>query len=281
VGAELADRLTLPDGLVGRSVGPLEQEIEAGWLAAYAGALGQSGVRSHPLFPVCYEWPAALAVRGALPPAVALRGVHATHDLRLRRLPRAGERVRTTATVVRVAPRPSGALVVVRFETRDAGGAVVSVTDYGTVYRGVACEPAGVEAGGPPRATPSGARWTVTVPVPAGLAHAYSQASRIWNPIHTDPAVARAAGLPDVLLHGTATLALAVSTVLARETDGDPSRVTRLTGRFAAPVWMPSMLTVTALEVGQTAEGRWVSFEVRTPEGGLAVRDGALLLGPG
>ena len=28
--------------------------IEAGWLAAYAGALGQSAVLAHPVFPVCY-----------------------------------------------------------------------------------------------------------------------------------------------------------------------------------------------------------------------------------
>jgi acyl dehydratase len=279
MGADLADGLTLPDGLVGRSVGPLDQEIEAAWLAAYAGALGQAGVLAHPLFPVCYEWPAAVAVRDALPPAVALRGVHATHDLRLRRLPRAGDRLRTTATVVRVAPRPSGALVVICFETLDAGGAVVSATDYGTVYRGVTCEPAGVEAGGPPRVTPAGAGWSATVRVPAGLAHAYSEASRIWNPIHTEPAVARAAGLPDVLLHGTATLALAVSAVLARETGGEAARVRRLTGRFAAPVWMPSSLAVTVLGGEETAEGQWLAFEARTPEGGLAVRDGAVLLG--
>jgi acyl dehydratase len=281
MGADLADRLILPDGLVGRSVGPLQQTIDAGWLAAYAGALGQSGVLAHPLFPVCYEWPAAVAVRDALPPAVALRGVHATHDLRLRRPPRPGDRLRTTATVVRVAPRPSGALVVIRFETLDATGALVSTTDYGTVYRGVACEPAGAETAPPPPTPPSGLRWSTTVAIPAGLAHAYSEASRIWNPIHTDPAVARAAGLPDALLHGTATLALAVSAVLAREPAGDPTRVRRLTARFAAPVWMPSTLEVSALGVQETAEGRRLAFAARTPEGGLAVRDGAVLLAPG
>jgi acyl dehydratase len=277
MGADLADRLTLPAGLVGRSVGPVEQVIDAGWLAAYAGALGQSGVPAHPVFPVCYEWPAILAVRDALPPSVALRGVHATHDLQLRRLPRAGDRLSTTATVVRVAPRPSGALVVVRLETLDAAGALVGTTDHGTVYRGVECEAAGADAGEPPPATPPGPRWSTTVAVPAGLAHAYSEGSRIWNPIHTDRAVARAAGLPAVLLHGTATLALAVSAVLAREAGGDRTRVRRVTARFGAPVWMPSTLEVGTLGVQETAEGRRVAFEARTPDGGLAVRDGALL----
>jgi acyl dehydratase len=281
MGADLADRLSLPRGLLGTRVGPLEQVIDAGWVEAYAGALGQSAAPAHPVFPVCYEWPAALAVRDALPPAVAIMGVHATHDLRLRRLPRAGDRLRTTATVIRVAPRPSGALLVIRFETVDGTGALVSTTDHGTVYRGVACEPAGAGAGDTPPATPRDPRWSATVAVPADLARAYSEGSRIWNPIHTDPAVARAAGLPDALLHGTATLALAVSAVLARDADGDQARVRRVTGRFAAAVWLPSTLEVCALGVQKTAEGVWVAFEARTPEGGLAVRDGALLLARG
>jgi acyl dehydratase len=280
MGADLADQLTLPRGLLGTCAGPLEQVIDAGWLGAYAGVVGQSVALAHPVFAVCYEWPAALAVRDALPPAVALRGVHATHDLRLRRLPRAGDRLRTTATVVGVAPRPSGALVVIRFETLDAAGAVVSATDHGTVYRGVACEPAGVEAGAPP-AAPPGVRWSAGVAVAADLARAYSEASHIWNPIHTDTAVARAAGLPDALLHGTATLALAVSAVLAREADGDPARVRRVTARFGAPVWMPSTLQVSALGVQETAEGRWLAFEARMPDGGLALRDATLLLASG
>jgi acyl dehydratase len=281
MGADLADRLTLPRGLLAARAGPLEQLIEAGWIESYARVLGHPAGWTHPVFPVCYEWPANLALRAALPPGVALRGVHATHDLRLRRLPRAGDRLRTTGTVIRVAPRPSGALVVMRLETLDAAGAVVSTTDYGTVYRGVACEPAGDEAGGPPPAGPSDPRWSATVAVAADLAHAYAEASRIWNPIHTDPAVARAAGLPDVLLHGTATLALAVSAILAREASGDPTGVRRLTARFAAPVWMPSTLEVRSLGVRRAAEGRWLPFEARTPEGGLAIREGRILVDSG
>jgi acyl dehydratase len=274
--------LRLPGGLVGSRAGPLEQAIDAGWPRAYAAALGEPGVDAgvHPLFPVCYEWPAALALRAVLPPAVTRRGVHATHDLRLGRLPRAGDRLRTTATVIRVAPRPSGALVVIRFETVDAEGALVSATDHGTVYRGVACEPAGAEDGGPRPVAPSGPRWSATVAVAADLARAYSEASRIWNPIHTDPAAARAAGLPDVLLHGTASLALALSAVLAREADGDPARVRRVTARFGAPVWLPSALTVTGLGAEQTAQGVLIRFETRTPDGGLAIRDASLIVAP-
>ena len=95
--------LAIGPELVGAAAGPLEQEIDARWLMAYAGALGEtdprcfdtitaSGPVAHPLFPVCYEWPLALALRDqAVGDAIAPLGVHATHDVAIHRPPRAGE----------------------------------------------------------------------------------------------------------------------------------------------------------------------------------------------
>ena len=94
-----------------------------------------------------------------------------------------------------------------RLVTRDAAGGLVSETDYGSLYRGVALAgPARDEtsasppheapartAGPPPPATP---RWAEGQEVPYHLAHVYTECARIWNPIHTDLAVARAAGCP-------------------------------------------------------------------------------------
>src|SRR6185369_16706573 len=144
--------MRLPEGLVGTTVGPLVQEIDARWLMAYAAALGDvhapyldttrpEGVIGHPIFPVCYEWPLAVELRAsALSESIAVRSVHATHDLRLRRRARAGDRLSTTATVISSEPRAPGAFVVTRLETVDAAGRSVSTTDYGSIYRGVECE---------------------------------------------------------------------------------------------------------------------------------------------
>jgi acyl dehydratase len=272
--------LALPPGLAGRTAGPLVHDVDARWLMAFVAALGDSpdAERPHPLFPVAYEWPAALALRASLPPGVDLRGVHATHDLQLHRLPRAGDRLSTTAAVVGVAPRRSGAFVLVRFETVDAAGEPVSTTDYGTVYRGVACEGSALPSSPVRPALKATMRWSARVAVPATLAHVYTECARIWNPIHTDRAVARAAGLPDIVLHGTATLGLAVSRLLAREADGEPARVRRISARLGAMVRLPSSLVVNRLEAVDTPEGRWVGFEVLTATAGPAVRDGRLLL---
>ena len=65
----------------------------------------------------------------------------------------------------------------------------------------------------------------ISIPVPAHLAHTYTECAHIWNPIHTDRAVALAAGLPDIILHGTATLALAVSALVDHQLGGDAAEI--------------------------------------------------------
>jgi len=286
--------LKLPRRLAGVPVGGVETEIDARWPMAYAAGLGDTdpayldtlrpgGIVAHPLFPVCYEWPLAVESRARqLGEEIALRGVHATHDLVLHRRVRPGDRLRTTASVVAVAPRRAGAYVLTRYATVDADGAPVSVTDYGSVYLGVACDPEGDLPPAPScsDAEPEGAdTWTTEVPIPATLAHVYTECARIWNPIHTDPAVARQAGLAAILLHGTATLALAVSAALAREPRGAETPVARIRCRFTGMVSLPSRLTVTG-GAARAADGtRVATFRAFTPDGRTALSDGSLAVG--
>ena len=287
--------LKLPRGLAGVPVGGVETEIDARWPMAYAAGLGDTdpayldtlrpgGIVAHPLFPVCYEWPLAVESRtGQLGEEIALRGVHATHDLVLHRRVRPGDRLRTTAAVVAVAPRRAGAYVLTRYATVDADGAPVSVTDYGSVYLGVACDaegdlPAAPNASG---GEPEGADpWTAEVPIPATLAHVYTECARIWNPIHTDPAVARRAGLSAILLHGTATLALSISAALARESRGAETPVARVACRFTGMVSLPSRLTVTGRSARAGDGTAIVTFRATTPDGRAALSDGWLAVGP-
>lgn len=228
---------------------------------AYSAALGEMNRGVHPLFPVCYEWPVSLPIR-QIP---ALRDlfpllVHAEHDLRLHRLPREGDRLSTRASIVGVHKRKPGAFVVFRFETADANGKPVSTTDFGALYRGVDVD--GPDRGAsielPQAATnmkPSG-----IIDVGANLAHVYTECARIFNPIHTDVAHAKAAGLPDIILHGTATLALSVSRLKI-----EPTRVRRIRCRFSGMVLMPSRLEV---------HGNGTDFETRGPKGEVVISRG-------
>ena len=299
---------TISTSIVGVSVGPVVHTVDARWLMAYAAGVGDTdprffdtlagdGPEAHPVFPVCYEWPVALAIREkAIHPALASFGVHATHHLVAHRPPRANESLSTTARVTEVSRRRAGTLVVTRFSTLDERGDPVTTTDYGSVYRGVACDGGRSEERGDalrssepgdqsPATGSSGDRWPdrspdrsiETIDVPAGAAHVYSECARIWNPIHTDLAVATAAGLPGLILHGTATLALAVSRVVARTLAGDPTRVRALGARFTGMVLMPSRLTVCSR---QSRRDR-VEFEVLDSSGSRALSGGWLTFSQG
>src|SRR5206468_3716153 len=234
--------------------------VDARWLMAYAAALGETDPRyydtrahggplAHPLFSVCYEWPLALALRAkAMDEAIARRGVHAFHNLVVHRPPQAGESLRASARVVGAQRLRGGTLVIIRFATMDRSGVAVTTTDHGAIYRGVELRGAEVAPTTPPpaatAATSGGVRWEAAVEIPLLMAHVYTECARIYNPIHTDAAVAHAAGLPAIILHGTATLALAVSRVVARDLDGDPGRVRGVAARFTGMVTLPSRLTV-------------------------------------
>ncbi|HEY5726232.1 MAG TPA: MaoC/PaaZ C-terminal domain-containing protein, partial [Methylomirabilota bacterium] len=242
-----------------------------------------------PLFPVCYEWPLALDVRArALPDEVAVRGVHATHRLTLHRPPRAGDRLRTTATIAALERRTPGAYLVLRMETVDAAGRPVSTTEYGSLYLGVECDARQSASSHEREGTLSpegrgpgeGWSWTADVPIAATLAHVYTECARIWNPIHTDRAVALGAGLPDIILHGTATLALAISQALGRQPRGATTPVRAVTARFGAMVRMPSRIVVRGQAPRPSAAGAIVGFEVLAEDSRPAVRDAELVLAP-
>ena len=280
--------------MVGASVGPMTHEIDARWIMAYAAGLGEtdpryydtrshSGPPAHPIFPVCYEWPVAVALRDKTIAAdLQPQSVHATHHVTIHRAPRAGDTLRTTARVIEVAARRSGTEVVSRFETLDAGGHLVTTTDYGSVYRDVALsgapqrDPGADDRWGKPNVTPASSEWTVgwkeQVAVAGHAAWVYTECARIWNPIHTDIAVAQRAGLSAPILHGTATLALAVSRIVARELDGDAGRVRRIHVRFTGMVMMPSAFD---LRVGRLSADRIV-FDARAPTGAFILAHGGV-----
>jgi acyl dehydratase len=76
--------------------------------------------------------------------------------------------------------------------------------------------------------------------------------------------------LPDIILHGTATLALAVSAVVNEYLGGDAARVTRLGGRFAAMVLMPSQIE---LRVSNPVN-ECIGYRVLNAEGQEAISQG-------
>jgi acyl dehydratase len=281
--------MPLSTKMVGARTEALTHDVDARWLMAYAAGIGDMNPRyldtqrrtpiAHPVFPVCVEWPVILASRtlpgfDATTAAERARGVHAAHDLHIYRPIRPGDRLTTQATVIDLKAIKPGAAQTTRLDTRDAAGTLVARTYQLGISRGVAVVgeatpmetppelPHPDEAVGEPR--------EFSIDVPANAAHVYTECARIFNPIHTDRAIALAAGLPDIILHGTATLALVVSRIVDAFLDGDGGRVRRLGGRFTAMVLMPSALRLAV----RSARSSTLFFEVATLGGGKAISDG-------
>ena len=148
----------------------------------------------------------------------------------------------------------------------------MTTTWTGSVYRDVALigDPTQIEAPPPgePDWTPGPKAEAVTIPIPREMPHVYSECANIWNPIHTERRQALAAGLPDIILHGTTTWALAGLTLLRRY--GFSKSLNRLTGRFSGIVIPGDPITICHEAIGA---GR-VRFEVRTAFGNLAISQG-------
>ena len=102
------------------------------------------------------------------------------------------------------------------------------------------------------------------------MPHAYTECADIWNPIHTERQAALAAGLPDIILHGTATWALAGREIVREHCEGDASRLKRLFGRFTAMVIPGNDITVA---LSRPAEGA-IGFTVFNHQGQPAISDG-------
>jgi acyl dehydratase len=73
----------------------------------------------------------------------------------------------------------------------------------------------------------------------------YANASGDHNPIHIDNDVAKAAGLPGIILHGLCTMAFAGQAVVEKVLGGDIRRLKELSVRFSKPVLPGDTLTFT------------------------------------
>ena len=252
--------MPLKPSIVGYESPRFEYDIDARWLMAYAAGVGDPSAHyrdstrelaMHPVFPVCVEWDAVLAVLAAtrahgLSAEECARSVHAEHDLHIFRPLRAGERVSCQARILSAEQRQPGAFIVMQLDTVDASGTLCCRTWQGNLFRDVAlvgsAQPLAGKPEWPSPDMATAATRFAPIDIPLQAAHVYTECSRIWNPIHTDRAYAQAAGLPEIILHGTATLACAISALLALPPGHAPARVRRLGGRFSGMVWLPDAL---------------------------------------
>ena len=283
---------------VGIATKPHVCEVTPRWILAYAAGIGdcnprclddaaETGLVAHPAFCVALEWPAVLALRQhpqfVITQEDFLRAVHAEQDSIFHRPIRPGDRLSTVAALVQVRAIKPGAFVLTKLETVDETTGEPVVTSYSsTIYRGVPVDGADAQIESAPplpiQHNDLPMPQQVAIPIAREAPHVYTECAQIWNPVHTERRVALEAGLPDIILHGTATWAMAASRLVNCCADGDPTRLRRLTGRFAAMV-VPGT-TVTLRYGTMPGEEQMVPYRMYNAENAPAIANGLALITP-
>ncbi|WP_372347347.1 MaoC/PaaZ C-terminal domain-containing protein [Streptomyces sp. KL116D] len=149
---------------------------------------------------------------------------------------------RTTARVAAVYDKTKAAVVVLRTEVADADGPLWA-SDASIFIRGEGGF--GGERGPsdrlqvPDRAPDR----TVDRPIREDQALLY-RLSGDWNPLHADPEFAKLGGFDKPILHGLCSYGMTLKAVVDTALDGDVSRITRYSTRFAGVVYPGETLRV-------------------------------------
>lgn len=264
---------------------------------AYAAGIGDTcepvfddargeGIAAPPSYCVSLEWPVVSSGRGRQllggDPDELARGVHASQDSHFHRPIRPGDSLTTRGRYAGVRATRAGVLLTTRLETVDGDGRPVVTSWSRSIFRGVDTEGTNAEPEPPPETPRVRLNGTDTsrseIFVPREMPHVYTECARIWNPIHTERAVALRAGLPDIILHGTATWALAAREVLRACGGGDPARLKRLHGRFTAMIIPGTSIVVEHGPASEIDGARLIAFRVLNAEGREAVSQGVAVV---
>ena len=284
--------LTMPAD-VGRYTIAKSFEVTARSITAFAGGVDDfnpvyfeddrpGGLIAHPGMVFSWQWNSRFTPDIQLDLNLVRRGVHAWVDVQFERHAREGDVITSQGQSVAVKQVRPGVLSAQRFTFRDSRGETVAIMDTGGITRGAELDGDDAEiASAPPLPQRSSDDaepvWSTTFPIDPQAPHVYTECADIWNPIHTERRVALAAGLPDIILHGSANITIALREVINRSLDGDPTRVLRYAGQFRGMVIPGTEVTVNALEVRDEGDREIVFYEMRNHLGELAIANGVVV----
>lgn len=274
----------------GSSIGHSRAIVTTRQIMAYAAGIGaerdcylddlrEGGIIAPPAFIVSLEWPImnGTLYRQSLRASdkAMYASVHVLQDTRFHRPIRPGDHLETSGRIVEVRPTRAGALVGSHLQTIDlANGRIVAESHFAAIFLRVTVAGEARSILEPPPLRPDrgivgDAEHSVPVAIERSRPHVYTECAAIWNPIHTELAEARDAKLPDIILHGTCTWALAAENLIDLYCSGNPAMLNRLGGRFHGVVIPGTSATVRARHRSDL-----VDFVVENAAGELAITNG-------
>jgi len=206
---------------------------------------GQNQLVAHPMYCAAVTWPVVEKIwefieADDFPMEILATQVHYSEHIEFFRLVSPGDRLEVRGKIAAILPHRAGTHVVIRFDVTDDKHQPVFTEHIGSIMRGVHCIGGGKGEERLPRIPDKTVShspvWESRIFIDRLLPFVYDGCSGIVFPIHTSKKFARQVGLPDIILQGTASLGLAIRELVNRESDGNPTGIRTLYGRFSGRV---------------------------------------------
>jgi acyl dehydratase len=266
---------------VGAWGAPDEFVVERERIMAYAAATNDpiaphaAGEIAPPVFAIVPAFGAAVAAAtGAIPPDLLMMVLHGEQDFHFHRPIEPGMTLVTRAMPIGMQPRSSGVTVPVKAETRDKETDELLVEQYMTSFvRGGQIDAELGEAAPAHRFDESLRERSPDAEVAQTFdedqTFRYSEASGDPMPVHLDDELAKAMGLPGIIIHGLCTMAFTSVAVIQHACPDDPTRLERLAVRFSKVVQPKQTITTRIWDAGDA-----YAYETTSDAGDVVIKDG-------
>ncbi len=272
--------------LAGKVYEPVTEEVSAAAIAAYAAASRINNPRHDvapgqvpsAIFPVVIGLPlmGVVTTDPELNVENMLMIVHGEQEIINHRQMLPGETLVFAPSLESVEDKGKGATYVARVNGATPDGEPVN-DQYATLFVRGAGSGEECTSGEKPATPVRGEQIaTFTKHVDEEMPNEYAAASGDLNPIHTDPNVAMAVGLPGVINHGLGTLSIVSGGLVDELAGGDPGRIARIQVRFTGMVFPGSDLETAVL----VSDDNSFVFETTRPDGSV-VMTGLVAVRPG
>jgi hypothetical protein len=244
-----------------------------------------NGIIAHPIYPVVISWNIIgriqeFIISEKFPTELLLSQVHYTEHLEIHQPLSPGLELVIKGQIVSILPHRAGTHVIIRLVAREKEGAPVFTEHIGAMLRGVECiggisgkESLPIVQNISDAVDPC---WTSTLSIDKLMPFVYDGCTDIVFPIHTSIKFARMVGLPGIILQGTATLALAVTELVNRELNREPTRVKSVSCRFTGMVLPGSNISVRMIEKRKNNTATDLLFDVCNIDGERVISSGCL-----
>ena len=270
---------------IGRAGEAVSFPVERERIAAYAAATNDDipqhapGDVAPPVFSIVPSFQAmGMAAMAVIPPELIGAILHGEQDFHLHRPIEPGMELETTATPIGMRQRSSGVTVVVRTDTRDEAGEIVTEGYSTTFVRGAqGVDDIGEEAPAhrfDESLRERGTDAEVSQTYDADQTFRYAEASGDPMQIHLDDGFAKSVGLPGIIVHGLCTMAFTSVAAIKSFTPDDPSRLRRLAVRFAS-IALPEQTITTKFWAAGERDGRdGYAYETTSDADAIVITDG-------